>query len=260
MSQAIEKFSGWLTANGDRVQREMPEGYSIEKIKRLALHMEAQSPQLKNCSSKSLYLGIMKAAHLDLSIDLGEAHLVPYGKDANFQIDYKGLIKLAKRSGQVTHVKAEVVREGDLIAYSRGSRKEERWISHEPVPFNQGPIIGAYALFDLADGSTEFEILSPADAKAIRAKAANGSMMWKDFEGEAWKKAVIRRGLKTLELMPEDNRAVLEDDRQSYDFDQPKPVVASLNERFAPKVEIRQIAPQDELDAIDMGDLGEVEA
>jgi hypothetical protein len=43
MSQAIEKFSGWLTANGDRVQREMPEGYSIEKLKRLALHMQAQS-------------------------------------------------------------------------------------------------------------------------------------------------------------------------------------------------------------------------
>jgi recombination protein RecT len=248
MSTEIAKFSDWLTSNGDRVQREMPTGYSIEKIKRLALHLQASSPQLKSCTPQSLFLGIMKAAHLDLSIDLGEAHLVPYGRECNFQIDYKGLIKLAKRSGQVKHVKADVVREGDLIAYARSTTPGESYLQHDPLPFNAAPIVGAYALFYLTDGSTEFEILTPADAKAIRAKAAKGSMMWQDFESEAWKKAVIRRGLKTLELMPEDKRALDEDDRQGYDFAQPKPVVATLNQRFAPK----PAQPQLEAEPVDV--------
>jgi recombination protein RecT len=236
MSQAVAKFSNWLTDHGERVQREMPENYTIEKVKRLALHLQAQSDQLKNCTPESLYLGILKAAHFDLAIDLGEAHLVPYGREANFQIDYKGLIKLAKRSGHVKHIKADVVRDGDSIEYRRGSSRDDRYLVHEPVPFNEGKIIGAYALFDMADGYTEFEILSPGDAAAIRKKAAGGSMMWKDFESEAWKKAVIRRGIKTLELMPDDKRAVLEDDRQEYDLGKvDASPAARLTRRFLPK-------------------------
>jgi recombination protein RecT len=262
MSQAIAKLNGWMTTHGERVQREMPAGYSVEDVKRIALHLTSQSNQLKNCSPESLWLGILKAAHLGLAIDLGEAHLVPYGSDANFQIDYKGIIKLLKRSGRVKHVKAEVVREGDLIAYSRGSSREERWLKHEPIPFNEGRIVGAYALFDMADDYTEFEILSPADAAAIKKKAAGGSMMWKDFEGEAWKKSVIRRGAKTLELMPEDQRVLIEDDRQEYTMKATRvsPTAAELNRRFAAPVAVRQLesepieATYDSGDAADTGE------
>lgn len=237
MSSEIAKLTGWLTQNSEKLQREMPEGYSAEDVKRIALHLMGSSDQLKRCSLESIYQGILKAAHFDLAIDLGEAHLVPYGNTANFQIDYKGLIKLAKRSGAVKHVKAEVVREGDFIEYQRGSDRSQRYLIHQPAAFNEGPIIGAYALFDMADGFTEFEVLSPSDAAAIKKKAAKGSMMWSEFEGEAWKKAVIRRGIKTLELIPEDKRAVIEDDRTSYDYGraEPRPVVADLNRRFAPK-------------------------
>lgn len=248
MSTDIAKLAGWMTTNGERVQREMPEGYSIEKIKRVALHLMGKNNQLKNCSNASMWLGIIQAAHLGLSIDLGEAHLVPYGQEAVFQIDYKGLIKLAKRSGRVTHVKADVVRDGDLIEYRRGTDGAS-YLLHQPIPFNAAPIVGAYALFTFSDGTSDFETLSMADAKAIRAKASGGSMMWKEFEGEALKKAVIRRGLKTLELVPDDQRALIDDDRRSYDYSTPQPVVATLNQRFAPSPATHQLETDNGIEA-----------
>ncbi len=239
MGDVAKKMAGWLKKRGDKVQSEMPEGYSVEKVKRLALHLMQANEKIQKCTAESIYLAILKSAHLDLSFDLGECHLVPYGRQADFQIDYKGLVKLCKRSGNISHVKAEVVREGDHIEYQRSLDPSERRLIHRPVPFNDGEIIGAYAIFDLTIGYSEFEVLSRADIDTIRGKAANGSMMWNEFFGEGAKKAVIRRGIKTLELLPEDKRAIVAEAAQLYDIGRVQQVsqssTARLNEQFAPK-------------------------
>jgi recombination protein RecT len=239
------KFAGWLTKNSEKMQKELPEGYKLEQVKRLALHLMQNDDELSKCTMDSLYLCILKAAHLDLAIDLKEAHIVRYGTKAELQVDYKGLIKMSMRSGRVIHVKAEVVRQGDYIAYKRGTERADRWLVHEPLPFNDGKVIGAYAMFDMSDGYTEFEVLNASDAAAIRAKAKPGSMLWNEFAGEAWKKAVIRRGIKTLELLPEDKRAMVEDDSTHFDMGQATATtVADLNQRFAPRRQLQGQAGQ----------------
>lgn len=236
MSNAL-KFSNYLATQGDRLIERMPEGRTIEDLKRLSLYILAEDKRQKgkigNCTPESLFQCILRAWHLDLDLDLGDAHLVPYGNECTLIEDYKGLIKLIKRSGEVTHIKADVVRDGDQIEYQRATTASDRYLVHRPAPFNSGEIIGAYALFHMATGETEFEVMNRAEIDMVRSKAAGGSLMWKDFFSEGAKKAVLRRGIKTLELMPEDKRQLLESSAREFQAIGSAPS-RDLNQMFSP--------------------------
>lgn len=77
------------------------------------------SEQLQKCEPKSVIGAAIMAAAMDLSVDpnLGEAHIVPYGERAQFQVGAKGLIQLAMRSNQYKAFGSTVVHEGQLVSY-----------------------------------------------------------------------------------------------------------------------------------------------
>ena len=245
ISTMLERYN-----ESGKLQSQFPASYGVEEVKRLMLYLMGASNQVQRCSPETIYQCVLKAAHLDLSFDLGECHVVPYGSTATFSIDYKGLIKLAKRSGHVKSVKADVVRQGDEIHYQRGTHGESCLI-HRPAVFSDEPIIGAYALFGMADGTTEFEVLSRKQIDAIRSKSSGKSLMWEEFFEEGAKKAAIRRGIKTLELYPDDLRAIIEDDERTNEFREEVREkrrgrhVSKLTERFTPKAIEHEEAPQE---------------
>lgn len=108
------------------------------------------STNLKNVDSNSVMTAAMKAATLDLPIEpsLGFAYVIPYGREAQFQIGYKGLIQLAIRSGQVTKLNAGPVYENQFIKYD--SLFEELEIDFSKP---QGLLISGYfASMELANG------------------------------------------------------------------------------------------------------------
>lgn len=72
---------------------------------------------LRNADPITIVGSAMVAATLQLPIvpTLGMAYIIPYGRQAQFQIGYKGLLRLAERSGQVRNIIDEVVYEGQLI-------------------------------------------------------------------------------------------------------------------------------------------------
>ena len=78
-----------------------------------------QSYQLQKCEPNSVIGAALTAAALDLSIDpnIGEAHIIPYGEQAQFQIGAKGFIQLAMRSGEYKSFGSTVVYDGELINY-----------------------------------------------------------------------------------------------------------------------------------------------
>lgn len=69
------------------------------------------SRQLQECEPNSIIAAAITAAALDLPIDknLGFAHIVPYGGQAQFQIGYKGFVQLALRTGQYRKMNAKAV-------------------------------------------------------------------------------------------------------------------------------------------------------
>jgi len=82
-----------------------------------ALSLFNSNNQLQNCEPASIFNACLTATSLGLPINnnLGFAYIIPYGKEAQFQIGYKGFIQLAIRSGNYKYINATPVYKGQLI-------------------------------------------------------------------------------------------------------------------------------------------------
>lgn len=164
------------------------------------------NPALLDCEQSSLLAGVMQSAQLGLSLDplMGEAYLVPRrvkGRDikrANFQLGYRGILKLMRRSREVADAYAYNVRKGDEFRFSLGTNRE---IVHVPVfgpPITPQDHLCSYAVVVLRDGTKCMEVMSAEEIQAIRARAeATGGAVWATDYGEMARKTPLRRVGKT---------------------------------------------------------------
>ena len=116
-----------------------------------------QSKQLQNCNPISIMTAAKRAATLDLPIDptLGFAAIVPYKDNAQFQLQYKGIIQLCIRSGQYRNVDATEIYMDELESYNRITNE----IKFTPVEKHKmreagdvGNVVGFYGWFELLNG------------------------------------------------------------------------------------------------------------
>ena len=112
--------------------------------------VQNSNAQLKECEPMSIIGAAAVAATLDLPIDknLGFAHIVPYGKVAQFQMGYKGFIQLAMRTGQYQTINACPIYDGEFIS-------ENRLTGEIVFDFNakkSDTIIGFAAYFKMING------------------------------------------------------------------------------------------------------------
>lgn len=154
------------------------------------------------CEAPSVVRTLLKGAFLGLDFFSGECYAIPYGGKCSFQTDYKGEIKLAKKysSNPIKDIYAKVVRKDDDFeeVIENGQQK----INFRPKPFNDGEIVGAFAVCLYKDGSMIYDTMSKADIEHTRksfSKAAN-SKAWTDSYGEMCKKTVLRRLCKLIDL------------------------------------------------------------
>ena len=154
------------------------------------------------CQPGTVVRTLLKGAFLGLDFFSGECYAIPYKGECKFQTDYKGEIKLAKKysSNPIKDIYAKVVREGDEFeeVIENGQQK----INFRPKMFNDGEILGAFAVCLYKDGSMIYDTMSKADIEHTRktfSKAAN-SKAWTDSYGEMCKKTVLRRLCKLIDL------------------------------------------------------------
>jgi recombination protein RecT len=81
-----------------------------------------KNPTLNRCTPLSILGAFMQSAQLGLEPGgaLGQAYLIPYGNRCQFIIGYKGMIDLARRSGQLISLSAHVVFENDIFDFEFG--------------------------------------------------------------------------------------------------------------------------------------------
>jgi len=72
--------------------------------------------KLQECEPRSILASPIAAASLNLQVTptLGFAAIIPYGKQAQFQIMSKGLIQLALRTGQFRTINVTEIYEGEM--------------------------------------------------------------------------------------------------------------------------------------------------
>jgi len=165
--------------------------------------------KLLKCTQDSLLYALMFSGQTRLPIDpvLGKLWIIPFGNKAQVIIGYKGLIDLARRSGEISTIQSHAVYQEDEFDYRYGLDPK---LDHTPCNnADKGDLIGAYAVARLKDGGYQFDYMTRHDIDLIRAKAPGGnSDAWKNHYAEMAKKTVLRRLCKLLPASIDLQRAV----------------------------------------------------
>ena len=197
------------------IRKALPKHITPERMLQMATVYIVQNPQIAKCSQSSIVGAIMQCSILGFKpvSALGQVYFVPYGKHVQFQIGYRGHIDLARRSGQLIDIYAEVVREGDLFEQKKGLHRD---LIHEPGDDPDAPITHAYAVAKYKDGGYNFIVLNKKEIEKLRMRnamqgAAPKGAWLTDYDAMAKAKA-IKQLERYMPKSEEYEKAVLADE------------------------------------------------
>ena len=190
-------------------QKALPTGFNKDRfvlncitVIRDMLRDNKKKNQLQQVDPTSIPICLAKGAFLGLDFFNGECYAIPYLGEMKFQTDYKGEIKLCKRfsKNEIKDVFAKVVREGDF--YEEEVDGVTQKVIYRPKPFSNAPIIGAFAIVAFRDGSMLYDSMGAEEIEDVRKNysKAKDSDAWKKSTGEMYKKTVLRRLCKMVDL------------------------------------------------------------
>lgn len=210
--QTIQEF---LKAYKGQIVAALPRHLDADRMTRIALTEIRRNPKLLECDTVSLFGAIIQASQLGLEIGPGGAHLVPFKKQIQMIPDYRGLMALARRSGDISGFYAQIVCENDKFDYQFGTAE---YLHFQPAKTNRGSIIGAFAIAHFKEGGSQFEYMTVEDIEDIRKRSkAKESGPWvTDYDAMA-KKTVIRQICKYLPVSVELQKAINLDELNERD-------------------------------------------
>lgn len=219
-AKQLTDMRSYLEQARTKLAEVVPKHLTPERLVRVAVAAMSRSPKLLLCTRESVLLAIMEAGQLGLEAGspLGHAYLVPFEDRKRGQmvatliIGYKGLIELARRSGQVSSCEARVVYERDTFDVEFGLTPR---LVHRPhLGADRGQPVLGYAVIKMKDGADAIvEIMTRAEIEGIRARsrAANEGPWVTDWEAMA-RKTVMRRAMKYAPMPTSVAEAMAHDD------------------------------------------------
>lgn len=245
-----------------KIEAVMPKHLSSERLYQMTVSAINREPKLGECDISTVLSCVMKCSALGLepsAVDgLGRAYILPYrnGKtkrmEATFILGYKGMIDLARRSGELESIAARAVYEGDEFEYEFGLDEKCRHVPHA-VDRTPGKLTHVYMVAKFKDGGYYMDVMGKAEVDAIRKRSKAGeSGPWvTDYEAMA-KKTVLRRAFPYLPVSVEAQGAASADETSGgyegalgY-----APIIPSGDEEAAeapnaPAVEVQPVSVED---------------
>ena len=184
----------------------------------------ATNPGLQECDAGTILSGALlgEALNLSPSPQLGQYYLVPFntknGKQAQFQLGYKGYIQLAIRSGQYKKLNVLAIKQGELVKYDPLNEEIEVNLIEDEEERESAETIGYYAMFEYTNGfrkslywsKKKMEKHALQYSKGFAAR--KGYTFWeKDFDGMAYK-TMLRQLISKWGIMSIEMTEVLEKD------------------------------------------------
>lgn len=182
-----------------------------DRILRCIITSITKDPNLLDCSPESMFLAAGQACVLGLEPNTIQqlSYIIPFGKVATFIPGWRGLVRLAKNSGEVTDMVARIRREKDV--YKLVYEPEEKMI-HEPFDGpDGGNTVLYYSRAVLTDEERrDYEVMYPSEVEAIRLGAVGkDSPAWKNHYPRMALKTVTRRHCGRLTLSPEKSELLM---------------------------------------------------
>ena len=184
---------------------------NAERFTRIALTLTRKDPELQKCRAETLLGALMTSAQLGLEPGpLGEAYFIRFGDECTFVPGYRGLVKLAWNSGQLRHIDADVVLDGEVFEYEKGT---DPYLRHKPggsERHTKEGVTHAYAVASMANGGNAFSVLNVKEVERIRRAYSKGKKRspWDTDWAEMAKKTALRRLTKMLPLSASVNLAL----------------------------------------------------
>lgn len=246
-----QKLAAYFEERADLFKSLMPEG-QVARFLRVVNNAILRDPKIADASTQSIFLECQKCANDGLVLDGREAALVTFKtnkkvKNAqgrwedNWQTEVvyipmiRGLTKLINASPQIADWHTGLVYEEEYrqnrFEYMAGDQPR---IDHHPIIIgDRGPVVAAYSVARLRNGSVKIEVMTLDQLDKIKNRTksqrkvyANGKDTgeteitgpWKDDPEEMYRKTVARRHFKSLPLEGKAETAINRVD-ELYDFD-----------------------------------------
>ncbi len=202
----------------------LPKHMTADRMARVIMTELRKVPKLAACDPHSFMGAVMMASQVGLEPGgaLGHCYLIPFENrranrvEVQFIMGYRGMLDLARRSGQIVSIEARAVYDSDKFHVSFGLDPD---LKHEPAweLADRGELRAVYAVAKLKDGGVQFEVLTRHEIEGIRNESQGYKTAkrydrvdtpWIAHFEEMAKKTVIRRLFKYLPVSIELQRAV----------------------------------------------------
>lgn len=216
---------------------------SVERCAKAAIATVLRDDFLWGCTSQSIFDCVLAATQLQMLVgkETGHAYIVPFKDQATLVLGYKGIVTLARRSGEIESIEARVVYKNELPNFS-AEYGTNGHVRHVPILFGErGEPVGVYMFAKFKGGGTHFEAMDMAQVDAVRARSRAKGGPWVTDYLEMARKTVVKRGAKMLPLTADVAEAFGADDEREYARPErdvtPKPAVPTAATKVLAAVE-----------------------
>lgn len=201
-----------------QVAAALPKFFDKDRFLRAAINEFRLNPALAECTVPSVLGFFMQAAMcgLEPSSVLGQCYPVPFNnrktgaRECQYIIGYRGMASIARRSGEVLSIDAQVVHERDEFELEYGLDQK---LVHIPyIDGDPGPARGAYCIVRFKDGGYQYRYMPMSEIEAHRKRSkAKDNGPWKTDYEEMMKKTVFRGLFKWLPITIEQAQQLSKD-------------------------------------------------
>lgn len=204
---------GFLEKYKAQIAAALPKHMTVERVMRIVFSELRKTPRLGECDPKSLLSSVIQASLLGLNIGgiIGECYLVPFKKECQFILGYKGMLALAYRNLKVKSVAAHCVYANDFFEFEYGANP---YLRHSPnIEGPRGALKCVYAVCILDGNNPLFEVLSLEDVNKAKSQSKTSNFgPWVNHFDEMAMKTAIRRLFKYMPISIELQTAIALDE------------------------------------------------
>jgi recombination protein RecT len=180
----------------------LPKHMTPDRMARVAMTCVLKTPALLECDMRSLMGAVITCSQLGLEPDplLGHAFLVPFRNNKTDRSEvvviagYRGIMKLARNSGEVSTIDAHPVHTRDEFRYAYGLEPVLRHVPFQGHDEEPGDATHYYAVCRLKDGGHVFRVMTRRDVERHRdrfVKRIKADSPWNtDFDAMALKTCI----------------------------------------------------------------------
>ncbi len=203
----MQTIAQHLVRNKSKLEVALPKHITADRMIRVVLNSLSKSRDLMECTIESLWESILEASTYGWEIGgpVAQAYLVPYRdtkrgvREAVLIPGYRGLMDLARRSGEISNIAYGVVHEGDRFVQPEDAL--DPILIHQPsddTKRHERPITHVWAGYLFKSGDRVYCVMSAAEIDAHKKRYAKG---WEKPDS-AWQTSWDSMAIKTVLKRP----------------------------------------------------------